>query len=285
MGVGVGERVAVGEGVEVGSAVAVGSGVGVGTRVGIAVGRGVAVDTCSAVGVGTGVTVGEGAGIGVATRAAVKVGAETSVGSVVGVSADPPTAVVLVVGGASDVARTSVATITVASTVGAVVGVEIGACVGWPPVQARAARVIIARNARATGLIYQLLVSSQSQQAVPDHRDIRLGHTIPSTPLSRHRSIVPTRAEDCCRLAQYLTHPGMRSVSGAPASSLGVAFTSGEKSLQVNPNQFLSIGAAGEFASPVLLGPETDDSQMLSGYNAVDGRCLPGRVLPEMDGS
>ena len=50
----------------------------------------------------------------------------------------------------------SVATITMASTVGAVVGVEIGTDVGWPPVQARAARVIIARNTSATGLIYQL---------------------------------------------------------------------------------------------------------------------------------
>ena len=44
------------------------------------------------------------------------------------------------------------------SAIGPVVGVEIAACVGWPPVQARAARVIIARNARATSLIYQLLV-------------------------------------------------------------------------------------------------------------------------------
>ena len=33
---------------------------------------------------------------------------------------------------------------------------EVGAGVGWPPVQARAARVIIARNTSATGLIYQL---------------------------------------------------------------------------------------------------------------------------------
>ena len=179
MVVGVGERVAVGEGVEVGSAVAVGSGVGIGTRVGMAVGRSVAVDSVSAVSVGTGVTVGEGAGVAVATRAAVKVGVETSAGSVAGVAAGRSTAVVPVGGGVSDVAPTSVATITVASTVGAVVGVEIGACVGWPPVQARAARVIIARNARATGFIYQLLVSSQSQQTVPDHRDIGLGHTIP----------------------------------------------------------------------------------------------------------
>ena len=143
--------------VDVGGAIAVGSGFGVGMGVGIAAGWGVDVDP----------------------KAAVKVGVETSEGSVAGVFAGRSTAVFPVGGGVSDVAPTSVATITVASTVGAVVGVEIGACVGWPPVQARAARVIIARNARATGFIYQLLVSSQSQQTVPDHRDIGLGHTIP----------------------------------------------------------------------------------------------------------
>ena len=179
VGVGVGERVAVGKGVEVGAAVAVASGVDVEIGVGTTTGSIVAVDIRSAVSVGTGVTVGEGAGVAVATRAAVKVGVGTLVGSVAGVAVGRSTAVVPVGGGVSDVAPTSVTTITVASTVGAVVGVEIGAGVGWPPVQARAARVIIARNTRATGFIYQLLVSSQSQQTVPDHRDIGLGHTIP----------------------------------------------------------------------------------------------------------
>ncbi len=75
---------------------------------------------------------------------------------VAGVFAGRSTAVIPVGASASDVTRASVATITVASTVCAVVGVEIGTDVGWPPVQARAARVIIARNTSATGLIYQL---------------------------------------------------------------------------------------------------------------------------------
>ena len=108
--------------------------------------------------VDNGVTVGAGAGVGVATRAdvKVKVGVETSEGSVAGVSAGRSTAVFPVGAGASDAAPTSVATITVGSAVGAVVDVEVGAGVGWPPVQARAARAIMARNTRATGFIYQL---------------------------------------------------------------------------------------------------------------------------------
>ena len=120
--------------VDVGGAIAVGSGVGVGMGVGIAAGWGVDVDP----------------------REAVKVGVETSEGSVAGVFADRSTAVFPAGAGASDVARASVATITVGSTVGGVVDVEICSGVGWPPVQARAARVIIARNTSATGLIYQL---------------------------------------------------------------------------------------------------------------------------------
>ena len=124
----------VGVGMDVGGAIAVGSGVGVGMGVGISAGWGVDVDP----------------------RAAVKVGVETSEGSVAGVFAGRSTAVFPVGADASDVAGASVATITVASTVGAVVDVEICSGVGWPPVQARAARAIMARNTSATGLIYQL---------------------------------------------------------------------------------------------------------------------------------
>ena len=49
-----------------------------------------------------------------------------------------------------------------------------------------------------------------------------IGPSVSATPsqptcLSSHRSIVPNGVETCCRLAQCLTHPGMRSVSGASA--------------------------------------------------------------------
>ena len=103
-----------------------------------------------------GVGIAAGWGVDVDPMAAVKVGVETSEGSVAGVFAGRSTAVFPVGAGASDVVRASVATMTVGSTVGAVVEPEVGAGVGWPPVQARAARVIIARNTSATGLIYQL---------------------------------------------------------------------------------------------------------------------------------
>ena len=212
----------VGAVVDVGGAIAVGSGVGVGMGVGIAAGWGVDVDP----------------------RAAVKVGVETSEGSVAGVAADRSTAVVLVVGWTSDVAPTSVATITGASIAGAVVGVEIGAGVGWPPVQARAARVIIARNARATGFIYQLLVSSQSQQTVPDHRDIGLGHTIPVNSLFQAQTNRSHRCRELLPLGPVLDPPrdqvSVRRIG--QTSPVRAWFMACGSSPQVDANQLLSIG-------------------------------------------
>ena len=138
---------------------------------------------------GTGVDVGDGMDVGARIAAAVdissavKVGVGTSAGSVTGVAADRSTVFVPLAGGASDVARTLVATLTAVSAVGPVVGVEIAVGVGWPAVQARAARAIMTRNARATGFIYQLLVPAQSQQAVSDDFAIRLCRTIPANSL------------------------------------------------------------------------------------------------------